>query len=170
MPRNGDSGCCIVAWQCTSTYLPSTLLAPSGIWTLRCWSILLVVLIWSLWDTAYLVHSKMIFRGCLCLCNQQMKERVHEWLVSQSETLRVYRLVAQWTECVENKHDCVEKWCYCTNWNNAMVFKKQYILGTFWLTQMVVRGTESNASCFFMPLLSWACESFTQNHEIFLKP
>jgi len=22
---------------------------------------------------------------------------------------------------------------------------------------------------FFMPLLSWACESFTQNHEIFLK-
>jgi hypothetical protein len=29
-----------------------------------------------------------------------------------------------------------------------MVFKKQYILGTFWLTQVVVQGTESNASCF----------------------
>lgn len=80
--------------------------------------------------------------------NQQVKERVHAWLVSQPKTLRLYRLVAQWTECVENKHDYVEKLCYCTNWNNTVVFKKQYILGTFWLTQMVVQGVESNASCF----------------------
>jgi hypothetical protein len=29
-----------------------------------------------------------------------------------------------------------------------MMFKKQYILGTFWLTQVVVQGTESNTSCF----------------------
>jgi hypothetical protein len=29
-----------------------------------------------------------------------------------------------------------------------MVFKKQYILFTFWLTQVIMQGTESNASCF----------------------
>jgi len=63
----------------------------------------------SFWSITCLVHSKMIFRGCLCPCNQQVKERVHACLVSQPKTLRVYRLVAQWTECVENKHDYVEK-------------------------------------------------------------
>lgn len=68
--------------------------------------------------------------------------------LSANQKHRVYRLVAQWTERIENKHDYVEKWYYCTNLNNTMVFKKQYILGTFWLTWMAVQGTKSNASCF----------------------
>jgi hypothetical protein len=41
-----------------------------------------------------------------------VKERVHAWLVSQPKPFFyevIHKLVAQWTKCVENKNDYVEK-------------------------------------------------------------
>jgi len=60
-------------------------------------------------------------------------------------------LMALWTKYVENKGDFVQKWCFCTYWNNNVLFQ-WHILGTFWLTHVYCLYASEPASTWSLNL------------------
>jgi hypothetical protein len=70
---------------------------------------------WPLRTTTCLVHSKTL-RGRHFANDQELKEVVHAWLVTQPKTFfsdRIQKLVSRWTKCVTKEGEYVEKWCSC---------------------------------------------------------
>jgi hypothetical protein len=59
---------------------------------------------------------KDTLRGCHFASDQELKEVVHAWLVTQPKTVfseGIQKLVSRWTKFIAKEGDCVEKLCSC---------------------------------------------------------
>jgi hypothetical protein len=73
---------------------------------------------------------KQALRGCRFTTDQQLKETVHAWLVSQPITFycdAIKKTVWRWTKCINKQADYVEKWCPCQT-STFVVINVKYTL------------------------------------------
>jgi hypothetical protein len=108
--RTTVKGCCVVAWQCSSTYCCPHCWNPleTQVWcndspSIEFWS--------THFDCQVFDPLKEALRGCQFTPDHAVKEVVHAWMAAQPKTFfyeGIRMLEQQWTKCTEKLGGYIE--------------------------------------------------------------